>query len=378
MSCEGSLFGPSAQYIKLYGGDFISVEGSNTRDRLITSDLRMPYKQILKSRVILKAGQVNYLLNHLGLGDNATFLAMKALYDPKSVIEEDNYVNWSFYTDPNKIYTMAQLLVLTGNSTNRIQQLYLSNPNANYPVYIDVMIAVIDDDYSFFQDATNQAGLSFTGLRYTDILTYVVNESIVIMSNNTIPSPIAYLVIDNINSFERVGKIIIIDDSGVGTIFLEFNTENDALQALSLINWVTSGVGRIIQDLDPVADLVPPVVYFTPIVGLTGSTFSLPFDTSQGVTFSASFALTAYGGTSSEIIVHGTESSTLVSILIDNVTDNRDGLILLSTSNVTVKDYTSATVSLVNATGTYSMKFSISDIAGNYISPLENVVIIVT
>jgi hypothetical protein len=30
--------------------------------------------------IILKPGQVNYLLNHLGLGDNATFLAIKAVY----------------------------------------------------------------------------------------------------------------------------------------------------------------------------------------------------------------------------------------------------------------------------------------------------------
>jgi hypothetical protein len=55
----------------------------------------MPYKQILKSRVILKPGQTNYLLNFLGLGDNATFLSIK-VYNSKSVLEEDNIVHWSF------------------------------------------------------------------------------------------------------------------------------------------------------------------------------------------------------------------------------------------------------------------------------------------
>jgi hypothetical protein len=50
-----SVFGPSAQYIKVNGGDFVAIEGSNILERLTVSDLRMPYKQILKS--ILKPGK---------------------------------------------------------------------------------------------------------------------------------------------------------------------------------------------------------------------------------------------------------------------------------------------------------------------------------
>ena len=64
MGCQSSLFGASAQYIKVSGGDFIAIEGANTVDRLTVSDLRMPYKQLLRSRVVLKTGQTNYLLNH--------------------------------------------------------------------------------------------------------------------------------------------------------------------------------------------------------------------------------------------------------------------------------------------------------------------------
>ena len=89
-SCGASLFGQGSQYIKVTGGDFIAIEGSNTRERLTVSDVRMPYKQLLKSRVILRAGQVNYLLNHLGLGDNATFLAIKTIFNPKGIYEIDN------------------------------------------------------------------------------------------------------------------------------------------------------------------------------------------------------------------------------------------------------------------------------------------------
>lgn len=375
--CGNSLFGPSSQYIKINGGDFVAIQGSNTFERLIASDLRMPYKQILKSRVILKPGQVNYLLNHLGLGDNATFLAIKAVYDPKSTIEEDNYVQWNYYTDFSKIYSFAQLLVLTGNSTHRVQQLYLTNPNVNYPVYLDIMAAVIDEEYSFFSDVTNQSGLSFTGLKYTDIITHVVDESIAILSSDLVPSPIAYLMLSDINSIERLSRVLIIDDASVGKIFLEFVTETDAIQALSLLNWVMEAPGRVIQDLDPVSDLIVPIIYFTPLVSLPGSTYSAPYDTSMGDNFTASLSLTTYGGTSSQIDVYGGASYSLVNLLVSSITDNRDGIIYGTNSNYIVKDILNATVSSIVAAGTYSMTFNFSDIAQNYVSSTENITITV-
>ena len=132
IGCPGtSIFGNKSQYIKLQNSDFVAIEGANTIERLIGSDIRIPYRQILKSRVILKAGQANYLLNHLGLGDNATFLAIKATYNSASVNEEDNYVDYYYYNDLATRFSFNQLMVLTGNSGNRIQQLYLTNPNVN-------------------------------------------------------------------------------------------------------------------------------------------------------------------------------------------------------------------------------------------------------
>jgi hypothetical protein len=209
MGCQSSLFGASAQYIKVSGGDFIAIEGANTVDRLTVSDLRMPYKQLLRSRVILKAGQNNYLLNHLGLGDNATFLCIKAIYNQKSVIEEDNYITWSYYDDLAKVYPMAQMMVLTGNSTNRIKQLYLSNPSEKYPVSLDVMVGIIDDTYTFFNDSVNQSSTSFVGLNWTDIQTHITGESIKINDKGTPVRPLIYLEIANIETIEKTGSILI-------------------------------------------------------------------------------------------------------------------------------------------------------------------------
>lgn len=365
-SCASSLFGASAQYIKVSGGDFIAIEGANTVDRLTVSDLRMPYKQLLRSRVILKAGQNNYLLNHLGLGDNATFLCIKAIYNQKSVIEEDNYITWSYYDDLAKVYPMAQMMVLTGNSTNRIKQLYLSNPSEKYPVSLDVMVGVIDDTYTFFNDSVNQSSTSFVGLNWTDIQTHIAGESIKIMDKGTPVRPLIYFEIANIETIEKTGSILIIDDASYGTIFLQFLTEYDAYQAHSLLNFVIENPEKDIADYQS-GDNEDPIVYFYEQVGQTGDFIALdgdlingPYDTSMGLTFSTTISLFDYGTAGGTYF----DKSTLIDLLVYTISDNRDGTMSMMPSNLIITG-TSSTVSTINLPGTYSVTFNFSDIAHN-------------
>ena len=266
MACnnQSSLFGSSDKYIKFLNSDLVAIEGANTVERQFLKDLRIPYTQLLKGRIILKAGQVDYLMNHLGLGDNATFLSIAATYDPKSRIEEDNYVQYSYYNNLTQNLYFDQLLILTGNSTHRITQLYLTNPNDKYPVILEVMVAVIDDTYNFFNDTINQSGLSFTGLEVGDIHTYVINESIVINDKSTPPKPLLYLKLSNINSIERSGLILIIDDQSYGTLFLKFLTQTDADQSFSLINYVLDNPNVDIDTLSPFEDNEKPEVMVVP------------------------------------------------------------------------------------------------------------------
>ena len=371
--CGQSLFGAQSQYIKVGNGEFLAIEGANTVDRMLVSDVRMPYKQLLRSRVILKAGQVNYLLNHLGLGDNATFLAIKATYNSKSVIADDNYINYAYYDDLTKVYSFAQLIVLTGNTTNRIKQLYLTNPNTKYDVNLDVMIGVIDENYSFFNDTVNQSGTSFTGLEYTDISTYVVGQSIVINDKSNPVRPLIYLTLNNIQSMERTGAILIIDDSTLGSIFLQFLTENDAVQAQSLLNYVLENANVNIEDLDPLADTAPPVIYFFDKVGdvITGATISvvgsnvIPVDTGMGITFSTSMSITTHG-TGSVI-----SKSKIVELLVDYSADVRDGLMQLSESNLLISG-SAGSVNSITSIGDYTITFDYSDIALNYVNAKIN------
>jgi hypothetical protein len=366
-SCASSLFGASAQYIKVSGGDFIAIEGANTVDRLTVSDLRMPYKQLLRSRVILKAGQNNYLLNHLGLGDNATFLCIKAIYNQKSVIEEDNYITWSYYDDLAKVYPMAQMMVLTGNSTNRIKQLYLSNPSEKYPVSLDVMVGVIDDTYTFFNDSVNQSSTSFVGLNWTDIKTHIVGESFKINDKGTPVRPLIYFDIANIETIEKTGSILIIDDASYGTIFLQFLTEYDAYQAHSLLNFVIENPNIDIEQYQS-GDNEDPIIYFYSSVGDLGNDFIAfngdlingPYNTSMGLTFSTEFSLLTYGTASGTYI----DKSLLIDLLVSTITDNRDGTMSMMPSNLIITG-TSSTLSTINLPGTYSVTFNFSDIAHN-------------
>ena len=364
--CGSSLFGPSSQYIKTNSGDFIATEGSNIRERLMLSDLRIPYKQILKSRVILKKGQTNYLLNHLGFGDNATFLAIKAVYDTKSKVESDNYIQYSYYDDLSRTYTFSQLLTLTGNSSNRVKQLYLTNPNPNYPVYLDVMVAVIDDNYEFFNDNVNQSATTFTGLEVGDIKTHVIGESIVIYDKSTPKRPLIYFNLSDINSIEREGKVLTIDDSTLTTVLLQFTTVEEAAKAQSLLNYVIDNPYVDIDAIDP-NDSEDPILYFFSNVGGalgTGSYIEFdgsnlgPFDTSYGYTFSTSIEMATYGTSS-------INRSKLGTLLINKILDNRDGTMSYVDSNLIINGSSSMTT--ITATGSYVLTFDFSDIALNYL-----------
>ena len=378
MACGTSIFGTNNQYIKIVGGDFVAVENSNTVERIFTSDLRIPYQQVMKSKIYLKEGQVNYLLNSLGLGYNATFLIIKAVYNTNSVNEEDNYISWSYYNDLTRVNYFDQLMVLTGNSTHRIPQIYLTNPSTKYPVILEVMVSSIDESYSVYYDNVNQTGTTFVNLSYTDIKTHVAGESIVVNDKNT--NPLIYISLSDINAIDRNGSILTINDSSRDLIFLHFSTQYDADQAYSLINYVMENTSVNINTLSPVYDSIAPVIYFYSNVGnssthstidFNGST-SVPYDTGYGITFSTSISLSEMNN----YIGKGD----LINLLISGVSDNRDGTMSIFDTNIYIGDgmtaSISSTMSSITSTGTYSMVFNMSDIANNYINAIVTLDII--
>jgi hypothetical protein len=355
MSC-GTIFGSGAQYIKVSGGDFIAIEGSNTVERLTVSDLRMPYKQLLKSKIILKAGQQNYLFNFLGIGDNATFIVVKAIYNKESVIEEDNYITWCFFDDMTKTYPMAQMMCLTGNSTNRIKQMYFTNPNSKYAVTLEVMVAIIDDSTSFFVNTTDNTAVTYTNISIESIKTLVLGESIQII-DTTDGLPFIYFNITDIDYIQRTGNIVQVNTLTYGLIILIHSNELEAAQTESLLTMV---INNPTLDIDTIGrDNILPVIYFTNIVSYFGSTSSV-VDTTMSSTFSA--GLTFSGPSMSK--------TDLIDSLITNVIDDRDGIISTISNNIIIESGQS-TLQYISATGSYFIKFDIKDIALNNLDSIS-------
>lgn len=367
---QSTLFGTqNNKYLKFLNSDLIAVDGPNTVERQLLGSIRFPYTQLLKGRIVLKPGQVNYLLNHLGLGDNATLVSISAKYDDKSKIEEDNYILWSYYDDLANTHAMCQYMLLTGNSTNRVKQIYLTNPNDSYSVILDVMVANIDDTYNFFNDVINQSGTSFVNLELANIGTYVEGETIVVKDANT--KPLIYIAVANIDTIEINGKVLSIDDSSLGKILLHFKTENDAKQANSLFNYVLSNPNVNLNTLTPLEDDERPIIYWLSTVGASsstdyisfnGATSGVPYGTTYGNTFSTSISFSDYA-VSSQI-----SKSKLKDILIDYVIDNRDGLITITTQSMILTGTSGTVVDSIQDTGTYSLTFDLTDIAGNNLS----------
>lgn len=365
MTCikPSSVFNPNQQNIKFYQNSLVAVEGPNMVEKLPLDQIKFPYKQLLRSRIILKPGQTNYVMNHLGLGDNATFLCITTQFNEKSKIEIDNFVQYSYANDLNRTYFFTNMLLLTGNSTHRIQQLYLSNPNLKYSVTLDVMVAVIDDVYSFFDTTPLSNNILFTDLIYTSIETWVPDESITIKDQHDVS--IAYLQIPDINTFQRNGKIIVIDDQSLGNIYLDFVDEYNAMQALSILSWITTDPTRIIQSLSPRNDSIAPLITFTNNVHSSSALnpVLVPLTSTSAVEMWAnSLSLTSTGGYVTKL--------NLISHLITSVIDERDGEMIVGNDNIIIKDNLGDELTLIAQTGDYLIEFDIKDIAGNAVNTL--------
>jgi hypothetical protein len=341
------------------------VDGANIVETQILRNIRIPYTQVLRGRITLKAGQVDYLLNHLGMGDNATLVSIAVSFDPKSKIEEDNYIQYAFYNDLTRVRTFCEIMILTGNTTNRVPQLYLTNPNQNYPVTLDVMVAKKGDEYSFFPDIVNQYGTTFVGLTVSSIQTHIVNDSVKVLDNQS--RPLIYMNLVNINSIEKSGQILIINDSIQGEIFLKFTSTYHTSQSFSLLNYILETPGVNTSTLSPITDDIAPVITFYNQVGngatssyitLDGATAGPYSSADMGITFSTTISLGDYGSIS---------NSLLLNLLVDNVSDNRDGIMSITTSNIQITQ-NSNILTTITASGTYSVGFvNIMDLAENMV-----------
>ena len=163
--------------------------------------------------------------------------------------------------------------------------------------------------------------------------------------------------------------MITIDDECQGSVFLYFLTDFDARQALSIINYVLENPNVNIDSISPLVDDIAPVIHFNSTAGvsgefisLNGATSGVPYNTSDGFTFSTSISLGTFGTAGS------IDKDKLKSLLINFIDDNRDGQMDLQNSQLLITGTANSPVEVINGSGTYSLKFNFEDLAQNNLS----------
>lgn len=373
--CGNSLFGiNNVNYIKFGNDSLLAIEGANIAEKMLLSNLRMPYKQLFKAKVILKANQSNYLLNYSGLGDNVTFLAIKAQYNERA-LEEDNYIIWKNYDNVNYENKMSQFMLLTGNSTNRIPQLFLTNPNPNYSVSLEIMVAIIDDLDSFFN---YKPVVYFTELVDSYLTDYNQNLNTSVSDDffwkTSIPqSPLSLenlvdTLIDKVK--DSSGETMSYTYSNF--ILKDFNGNEtysvSSMGTYSITFDITDDMGYSVDPVDNLQILsfnYNPIVYFTNIVTLDTPDYISPYSTYMGITFGATLSVATWSAID------------IINELILEVRDTEGFTMSYNETNIILYNYLGETQSTLTQSGTYSMYFDIQDTFGNFVSSDKNIQILI-
>ena len=356
------LLTPTEKLIKPYECSFIAIEGPNMKGKLTLEGLEIKYDTFYVSQLILNANSKDQPLIYGFLGDNVTFLMIRAKYmplDPTWGIETEQFLQYYYKDDPETVHTMGQLLVLTGNSTNRIPQLFFNNTSSMFKVQLEVMMANLPQ-----ADLTNTLqyaqSSSFSGLYWNSIITDQMNYISPELSTGSTElkiidingNSLAFIPFNNIRTVYKMSSTALL--LGMDTeekIKLEFLSEFNCDQANSRINWVLKNSRfRVLTSTDPTLDTTSPIITWNNVSsGVTSGITSGSTDVyyiPSGISYSA---------------------STIREIFLSGVTDNRDGNISILDVDVEMYDL-EGILPLVTITdvGYYRVMFKIRDIANNW------------
>jgi hypothetical protein len=362
------FFGSVQQHIKFYQGSLVAVEGPHMTHKMSSlPSLRIPFQQVMSSRIVLRAGQTDYLLNHLGLGDNVTFLAITAKYDEKSKFESDNYVQYSYYSDKNRLFNFSNLLVLTGNSENRIEQLYLHNPNENMPVVLEVMVAIIDEFYDYFteHEPENTPEPIFRNLLSSNISLWNEDQNTLVVKNSE-GDPILYQQIPNISTLTQDSKIITLTDQSGGRVLLVFRNEVNATQARVKIDGFRD-LGELVQpadDFEPIITFTNNVTDYENEIPYGGDITSL--DGNRRYLIGSEISLSDYSNKITKTILNN--------IIISKIEDYEGNLIdIFPNNSLIIKGEEGDVYNSIENPGEYYVFFDIQDSSGNKVDNSVNI-----
>lgn len=256
-------------------------------------------------------------------------------------------------------YEIESYYVVINNQTESRQRIvYIGNNDEDY---------FIERYYGNIRDGYSQSNSFLSNLNFTDIKSHIPGESIVIHDKSIPPMPLIYISLSSIQSIERDGDLkLIVVDSQIDPTYLNFLTKFDCDQAYSLLIYVLDNPSVNIGTIH--ADTMPPVIFFNEsFFGVkvqldSDLTRRGPLSTEDGNIFRINIDLSTYKGSST------ITKENIISGLIYDITDNRDGSLSLATGDVLIyKDVISinSEVNEINGVGNYMVKFNLIDLGRN-------------
>lgn len=359
------LLTPTEKLIKPYECSFIAIEGPNLKGKIDLQGLEIKYESFYVSQLILNEKAKDQPIVYGFLGENITFLLIRAKYlplDPNWAIETEQYIQYYYADDPARIRTMGQLQILTGNSTNRIPQLFFNNPSSIYKVYIEILAANLAQSDITVQQTGHYTPTSIFGSLYHNsiisdevnyVMPYSVGSSELQILDST-GSTVMVIPYTNIRTISKTGENIL--TIGLDTeekVKLDFLTEFYCNQANSRINWVLNDYkNRKLTLNEPSVDDQHPVYQMN---------IDLPIDYITGITSGSTLVYT-YDLVSGSTL----NGMDLINYFISGVTDNMDGIINKENVIPTIFIINDLVpINFISQPGLYNIYFQVKDLAAN-------------
>lgn len=359
---QPNSFYTAEKIIKPYECSMIVVEGPQLKGKINLEGLEFKWENFNLAQMILNPQSSDQPLLYGFLGTNVTFLMVRAKYvptDPMWAVETEQFIQYYYGDNPTDVRSMGQLLVLTGNSTNKIPQIYFNNTSATNKVYLEILMANLGQDSLTNPDQFKQNSY-FNSLYFNSILSDVINYTIPTSVGSTElrivdidGNSLIYVPYVNMRTIEKVDPLTLL--IGLDTeekIKLQFLSEFNTDQANSRINWVLKDKqNRTLTVSSPTIDTTPPVITWNTNI-LTGMTTGI----TSGMT--TTLYLLPSGTTYSGI--------TIQEIFISGITDDRDGV--LSKYDSVIEMYILndvVPITTISDIGTYYITFTIRDLANN-------------
>lgn len=247
------------------------------------------------------------------------------------------------------IYEIEGYDVVIGNSTETRQRVTYYNNNGKDK---------FTERYNgYIRPGYTQLSSYLTNLKFESIQSNVVGESIAIFDENN--RPLIYFTIAGLQYIQRVSELkIIIINSQVDEINLEFQTKYDTDQAYSVLNYV---LGNPDVDISSIGvDTTPPIITFNDT--FMGSTiYVLDTDINGNLT---TIENNKFSISIDYYYLISIDKSEILNDMIYDISDDRD-IISIDESYVKIYNIDNQEIEYINDIGSYIVEILIQDITSN-------------